>query len=785
MREQQEPDIGKIQRALNALADGSAARSDAVATGDPNPAGASIEGAQSSLRDRDASDVHLLDYFRILHKRRWTAGSVVIAALLGVAIYLITATPIYEASTRLLIEAEKQNVVTFKEVVEDESQPTDAYYQTLYKLLESRALAAETIAALDLWKDPQLCASCPAATGHFPLFNGTFAAVRRLSARAPASGVVAMPDGERPDQSQVIDAFLKRLSIAPVRNSRLVDVRFRSTDPALAARVANTHVRGYIAKNLEFKFLASKEATDWLAERLAEQRQKLEESESAVQQYREHNGAVSLQERQNIVVQKLGDLNTAVTKAKTERIEKEALYRQLESISRDPSSLDTLPAVLTNAFIQQLKAQLADLQRHRAQLSETLGERHPEMVKTTTAIQDAERKLRTEIEKVAESVRNAYQAAVAQETSLVAALDEQKREALAMNRRDIKGSVLQRDADSNRQLYETLLQRTKETRVSGELKTSNIRLVDLAEAPRAPVTPDKAEALLIGLLCGTLLGITLVFFVEYLDDRIKTPDDIKTHLGLTTLGLVPRVAPKVLGPHPLISNGVPAGFAEAFRMVRTSILFAFPDTADVRSRTLVVTSTAPREGKTLSACNLAVGIAQASERVLLLDADLRLPRVHTLFDIEREPGLSDLLVGAARANDAIRPSTIPGLSLLPGGRTPPNPSELLGSPRFKSLLTILGAHFRWIIIDAPPVLAVSDSSILAHLADGTLFVVGAEMTSRRTARTATDCLVRAHGRFVGAVLNRVSLERNRYYYAPYQRAEYGEYYVGATPSSTA
>ncbi len=731
--------------------------------------------------NRAAPEVHLLDYVRVIYKRRWTAATVLFVVVSSVVVYILTATPTYEATTTLLIEAEKQNVAAFKDVV-DQIPTTDEYYQTQYKLLASHVLAARTLETLKLWDHPDLSPSSRAEqVGAGGTVSRTWQAVlsgtRHLF--GPSGPPAQLEPGETPQQSKAIEAFLSKLIVSPIRNTRLVEVKFRSADRAIAAKVANAHARAYMQQNLEFRFVSSKDLSDWLGDRLAEQRKKVEDSEVAVQRYRELNNALPLDERQNIVDQKLSDISAAVTRAKTVRIEKESLYKQMEAVERDRNALDSFPAILSNAYVQQLKVQIADLQRQQAQLSDQLGNRHPDLIKVRTALEAAEAKLQTAIAQVVQSSRTDYLAAAAQERSLTDALEAQKREALAFNRTAIEGNVLKRDADSNRQLYEGLLQRTKETGVAGELKPSNIRIVDQADVPRDPISPNKLRSLLLALVGGPLLGIGLVFFFEYLDDRIKTPDEIRTHLGLPTLGLIPRVAAKQLGAHPLISNGVPQNFTEAFRTVGASVLFS---SDGGRARTVLVTSTTPGEGKTLSASNLAVGLAQAGERVLLIDCDVRRPTVHLVFGIEQEPGLSELLGGRARAKDAIRSSSVPTLWVLPAGSTPSNPAELLGSKRFKEFLSSLDECFDRVVLDSPPVLAVTDAAILAHLAHGIVFVIGAELTSRLAAATAVDRLESAGGQFIGAVLNRVNLDRHGYYYSGYYGRGYASYYVRAASS---
>jgi capsular exopolysaccharide synthesis family protein len=708
---------------------------------------------------------HIVDYLRVLHKRRWTAGTAFLVIFLGVMLYTFTVTPIYEARTRLLIEADNPNVVNFQEVIDEQGAKAD-YYQTQYSILQSRVLARKTIDELQLWNHPYLGGDGDAGPGLFSrMFGGGEA-----GASTPGAG-------ETVEQSRAIDEFLSQLTVSPIRNSRLVDLKFRLPDPELASRIVNTLAKNYIEQNLEYKFLASKEASDWLGERLGEQRKQVEQAEAALQRYREQNDAISLEDRENIVVQKLADLNAAVTLAKTERFQKQALYNQLQSLQKNRAALDSFPAILSNSYIQQQKAELSQLQSQLTQLSEKLGEKHPDIIKVRSAIQLAEARLNAEVSKVVQSVRNEYQAALAKENSLIAALNQQKGEAQTMNRKAIDAGVLERDVHSSRQMYESLLQRAKETGVSTELKTSNIRVVDQAEKPRSPVSPRTILNLMLALFGGGFLAFGLAFFFEYVDSRIKTPDEIKAHLGLPSLGMVPALDPKAWKDRePLINNGVPPNFAEAFRALRTNVLFS---SAEEGSRSLVITSTGPGEGKTMVAANLAIGLAQTGQRVILIDADMRRPRVHQMFRQKQQPGLSNLMVGQTTPSETIRKSGVPGLWLLTAGHLPPNPAELLNSQRFKEFVRLLGEHFDSVIIDSPPIMAVTDAAIAASATTGIVFVVGAEMTSRHAARAALEQLQNGRPRFLGAVLNRVELERNAYYYSTYYRREYAQYYQAA------
>ena len=732
--------------------------------------------------------VHLLDYVRVLHKRRWIASTAFLVILTAAVVYTYTKRPIYQARVQLQIEDADPKIVPFSGVTENQiGWDTQVYYQTQYRILQSRSLARRTIDRARLWDHPLLTGpDLPKPQGRVAQRPPAPAASPRAPGR-PQPGQPDSPAGdprpaqgpsadlqESPQQTRVIDRFLAGLNIVPIRNSRLVDVRYYSTDPAFAARAANQLAQAYIEQHLEYRFLSTRQATDFLDQQLAEQRKQVEASETALLRYREQTAAVSLEDKQNIVVQKLTELNAAVTRAKTDRLQKEAAYNQIVAIQGDRAALDASPAIMSNGFIQQLKGQLAELQRQRASLGEKYGDKHVEMVRIRSAIEQTEAKLQGEIANVVQALRNDYEAALANERSLVWALRQQESEAMALSRKGIDYGSLQRDAATNRALYESLLQRAKETGVAGDLRVSNIRVVDAATVPLKPVVPRKGLNLLLGFFGGAIFAVGLAFFFEYLDNRVKSPEEIQGTLGLTYLGLIPALNGKgAEAGETLLHRGVPDQFAEAFRTVRTNILFSL---AKKGGRSVVVTSTAPREGKTLVAGNLAIALAQAGQGVLLLDADMRKPRVHEVFGVAQAPGLSSVLAANAKASDSVKPGPVENLWLLPAGVAPPNPAELLNSPRFAEFLETLEEHFDWVIVDSPPVMAVSDASVVAHLADGLIFVVGADQTSRYAAAAALQQLKRVKAKFLGGVLNRVNLRRDSYYYSHYYKASYSNYY---------
>jgi succinoglycan biosynthesis transport protein ExoP len=774
-----------------ALDDRSAA--DAPKSGRPlrdEPRPANPEQGRGGYGDTNllpTTEVHLTDYLRILYKRRRVAITTFLVIFVAVVVWTFTQTPIFAAKVQLLIEPENQNVVSFKEVLEQDKSTTD-YYQTQYKILQSRKLARKTIESTGLWNHPEFAGRDAGGVGSGLLSSVGLGGAEKKTGTANHVADPPAPSGtdspaatasvppvvadESPAQSQVIDSFLKHLTVSPIRNSRLVDLTFESADGQLSARVANSLAIAYLEQNLQFKLDSSQFAANWLEQRMKEQRTEVEQSEKKLQEYKKNNDALALEEKQNIVVQTLAELNAAVTRARTERLQKEALYNQIQSIQSDRAALDTFPAILSNSFIQQLKGQLADLQRQQASLGERYGEKHPEMIKVKSAIEQTDAKLQGEIGKVVASIRNEYLAARAQEQRLVEALEKQKAEAMALSSMGIEYGVLSRDANINRQMFDNLMQRQKETGVSAKLETNNVRVVDKAEVPRKPIRPNKMLNLLLAVFGGGLFSIGLAFFFEYIDNRIKSPDEIKRVLGLPFLGLVVKLSEQE-SKHPLLHDGVPTPFAEAFRNLRTNVLFS---STEEGGKTIVVTSTGPGEGKTMIASNLAVALAQAGQRVLLLDGDMRKPKVHSLFDEAQAPGLSNVLVGNAKASEAVRKAAVQNLWLLPAGVAPPNPAELLGSRRFGDFLETLRNHFDWVVVDTPPVMAVTDAALISHLANGVAFVVAAEQTSKHTANAALEQLESAKAKFLGGILNKVDVERHAYYYSHYYRRDYGQYY---------
>jgi capsular exopolysaccharide synthesis family protein len=695
----------------------------------------------------------------MLHKRRGIIVTCFAVSFIVAVLYNYTTRPVYRATTQILIDRDTPRLLPNKELV-DLVQGGMDYYQTQYQLLRGRALAEKVVERLGLQKSPEL------ATG--PMMS-PWERLQRLVGRPPA----AVVDQNGMPLSPAVAAFRSRVQVDPIPGSRLVNLHFNAYDPTVAAQAVNALAQLYIEQTLEFRFTTSTDATGWLSDRLQEQQKKVEAAEKALQEYREREGLVNQEERESLVAQKLAALNAAVLNARTERIAKETLYNQIVSLG--PSQLESFPLVLESETVQGIKADLAALRKDEARLAETLGDKHPDMVHVRSQIRSTEDKLRAEMRNVARAAESDYRTSLAKESRLQASLEAVKGEAQETNRKTIEYSVLKRDVDTNQQLYRELLTRTKQTGLEAELKTTNIRVVEKAEVPRGPISPNRMRNYQLALIAGLVLGVGLALLFEHLDNSLKTPDDVKEHLGVPFLGMVPDVTARGAGgpgaspTASLLTKSPNAAVADAYRVLRTNVIFT---SAETSGRTILVTSANPGEGKTTTVANLAAALALNGAKVLAVDADLRRPTLHQHFGLLKTPGLTDLIVGKAAASQAIQTTRFNGLQLLACGYVPPNPAELLGSPAMKQIVDALRAHYDWVLFDSPPLLAMADAPVLCPLVEGVALVVAAEGSARPAVVRAIEQVGRVGGRVTGVVLNRVNLERNSYYYSQ----NYGEYY---------
>lgn len=696
---------------------------------------------------QEARDTHLWDYLHVLLRRR----RLVIAVFLVVAAHATVRTflqrPVYTAAAQLLIEREAPTILNFKEVAEVNAGVWgDDYYQTQYKVLQSRALARKVIESMDLFQDPE--------------FGGPRPAAEVASAKAAAPGESSLMEG-------LIDGYLGRLKVEPVKNSRLVSVGAEAFRPDLAARVANRHAQLYIQQALEFRYQISSEAGSWLQGQIEDQRKKVEAADLALQATKEDLGISNIEERQRLLDQKLGELGSALTSLKTSRLEKEALVQQMKTARRP----DELPEVMRSPIVQSLRLELTTLERQEAQLLQRYLDQHPEVVKTRAQIQEVRRRVQAEAQRVIRTAENEWRGLEAQERSLAQALEAAKAEAVDLQRRTVPHESKKRELEASKEVLNGLLARQKQTDVASELKTTNIRILDSAVVPGGPSRPNRRRDVGMGMLFGLALGIGLAFFLEYLDSTLKTPEDVKNHLGVPLLGLIPEVKDPKPGAL-LVGNDMAKGpFLEGYRVIRTALGYCWPGQ---EPRVVVCTSTAPGEGKTLTSVNLARTLAAVEGGVLLVDCDMRKPTAHDSLGVKRTPGLSDLLASKVGVEQAIR--QLPGsqLDVVTAGTNVPSPGDLLTTEAMRGLVESLRGRYRWIVLDTPPVGAVADALVLASLSDGVLVVAGAEMVSRKAVLNTLHRVSETGARVLGIVLNRAQVARHAYYYGRYY-GHYGHY----------
>ena len=723
------------------------------------------------------NDVHLLDRLAVLYRYRQLCVTVFILVTAAMIIQGYSSVKLYQAQARLLIEDERSTAIPGLQNDQNTYfEDPEPYYQTQYKILKGRDLMRRVVRKLHLETVPEFNGTKPPPPTPISMLGDLKTRLMGYVTKPAAPVAPEAPKiDETADESSLVGGFLGRVGVDPVRGTHLVDVTFISEDPKFAADAVNTLIDEYVSENLEIKLRSTQGMLDWLGTELATQQKRVEESERALAEYREKENALSLDDKQNIVLSRLNQLNDTATRARSTRVQKESLYNQVKAIASGTNP-DAIPVIASNSNVQNAKSKLGDLQRQRVTLLERYQDKHPQVINVNAQLQDAQKQLDIAIAGAVQSVRNEYETALIEEQTFAKNLEGAKSEATDLNRKGIGYGVMEREAKSNREVYQSLLTREKELRVSANSRTNNVRVVDRAEVPRGPITPGGRRTWLMSAVIGLVLAIAVALGLDYMNDTIKTPEDITRRLKLPFLGLVPAVRGD---KHPLLaSSHVPHDFGESFRSLRTSLLSKYPDEG---TKIIIVTSAQPLEGKTTTAANIAMALAYGGSRVLLIDADMRRPGLHRPLRLTNERGLSQVLTGQARVRDVIQRTVDPNLLAITAGRTPPNPSELLSSERMKTLLTNL-AHgpFNWIIIDTPPVLAVTDAVILAPMVTGVTFVIGAEMTRRRLAERAIETVMQSRPRYAAVVLNKVNFAKNKYYYSRYYGHQYKNYYAEAT-----
>ncbi|MFQ5713799.1 MAG: GumC family protein [Candidatus Scalinduaceae bacterium] len=788
-------------------------------------------------KDMQEKELRLTDYVHIVQRRKWIIIALLVTSVAIATIRTFKATPVYQATTQVMIDRENPNVVAFKEVMSIDSSEK-MFYQTQYRVMASRSIALRVINSLNLKDNPEfksdekrksfiirgpirslalwvvkaLISQEKVYTSEgikkrgvkrndspefksdekrksFNIRGFLSSLVRRLDSKKQSllRKLDSKEEYRRPDKdyenSKLISSYLGKLKIRPIKDTRLVNISFEGVHPDIITTIVNKHAEEYIARNLEIRYAASRDAAEWLRNQLHEKREMVDNTENALQLYKEREKIVSLEGRQNIIVQKLEELNTTLTNARTERMGLETLYNLSKKYSEMPEMIESIPEVMKNPLIQNLKIKYVDLSSEITKLSNKYGGKFPTMVKLTSKAKGIKTKIDIEVNKIIKSIEADYKVALAKEENLSKAFEDQKKKALELNRKAIAYGTLKRESESERDLYGILLKRLKETDITGELQTSNIRIVDPAEIPRSPIRPRKQFNILLGLVIGLLLGVGVALLMEHLDHTVKSPEDVERYLGLSLLSAFGKMKAqngngKKAPSFDIITHEMPRShIAEAFRNMRTNLACSSNGSRRRLRKLMLVTSTDEGEGKTFVASNLAITIAQTGKKTLIVDTDFRNPRLNKVFNVDRRLGLSGHLIEKRALSSVIKPTKVPNLSIITSGRIPDNPSELLSSDRMEKFCMAVRRKFDVVIFDTPPSIAVTDAVVLSDILEGVIFVVKYGVHEREVVERVISRIANKKYKVMGVVMNHIAVSSGGYYY-PYYASYYKYAYNG-------
>jgi succinoglycan biosynthesis transport protein ExoP len=723
-----------------------------------------------------AQDSALREYLRVLIKRKWLVASCVAVIFGGVTLATIRATRIFDAAGSIAINKTDPAILNLKEAGNNSGgadfyDPTDL--DTEVRILRSDLLALQVIKALNLDKQPEIGGSSDVDSNSLSLTTDAL-----------------QPDSEK--TSGLLAVFKSGLRVSLVPNTRIIEIHYRSADKNLAANVVNTLINTYIEQNFKTRFESTMQASDWLSKQLVDLEMKVQTSQEKLVQYQKQHEILGIDEKQNITTSKLDELNKELTAAESDRMERESIYRLVQSGDADIAAAAAVSAggsgTASSGLMEKMREQQADLKIQVAQLSTQFGNSYPKVVQLNTQLKEVEAQLQAEMTKVVSRVRSGYLAALQHETMLRQALEKQKQEANKLNESAIEYSLLKRDVESYRTLYEGLMEKLKEAGVTAGLRSNNIRSVDKARIPTYPSEPNVPRNLTFALALGLTTGIGLAFLLEGIDNTVRTPEQAQAISGLPSLGMIPlgsrsgiEAAAKRLTVASsreaveLVTQARPQSqMAESYRALRTSLLLT---SLGGPPKVILVTSALPQEGKTTTSINTAIVLAQKGTRVLLIDADLRRPSIHKALGMGPKTGLSNVLTGNATLQQAVSRSTIlPTLFVLTAGTPPPNPAELLASSNMKDILAELREQYDHIIVDTPPTLSVTDAVVMSTRADAVVLVIRSGQTTKQALRRSREILMQVNARVAGVLLNAVDLTSPDYYYYYEYQGKYGHRY---------
>jgi len=719
------------------------------------------------------------EYVRVLVKRKWTVLTCLITIFSLVAIASLKMTPVYEASGSIEIDKPDSGLVNFNNSPTfnvDYYDPTEL--ETEVMIMQSDLLALQVVKELALDRRPEFGGKMPAMSSSLDL----------------------APDPLQADTartSSLLSGFRGNLKVTLSPNTHIIKVSFRSPEKDLAANVVNTLMETYRDNNFKSRFDSTMQASDWLTKQLVDLQMKVETSQEKLVHYQKEHEILGIDEKQNITTAKLDELNKALTAAESERMDKESVYRLVqagdtETIASAATILDDAGAGSQSAstLLDGLRTKAADLKIQAAELSTQFGPAYPKLAQINNQLKEIDAQLLAETKKVSGKIKGQYMAALQRESMLHDALEKQKQEANKLNESAIEYSLLKRDLDTNRQLYEGLLEKLKQAGVSAGLRSNNFRIVDVARVPTYPIEPNIPRNLSFAFMLGLTSGVGLAFLLEGLDNTVRTTEQAQMISGLPPLGMIPLgsrttreganskrlvIASSSKEAVELITQVRPQSqMAESYRALRTSLLLS---NLGAPPKVIMVTSALPQEGKTTTSINCAVVLAQKGIRVLLIDADLRRPSIHKTLGMGPRSGLSNVLTGSATLESAITHSPVlPNLDVLPAGTPPPNPAELLASTNMRDVLQELRGRYDHIVVDTPPTLSVTDAVVLSPRADAIVLVIRSGQTTKQALRRSRDILMQVNAKVSGVLLNAVDLSSPDYYYYYEYQGKYAGYY---------
>ena len=665
-------------------------------------------------------------------KRKWLILSVILVFFVLGAVRTLLQTPLYSATVRIQIEREPAKIIEGGVNAPTETYENTDFLKTQYELLKSRSMAERVVSMLHLYDDEN------------------FFKRRDFSALGLIVGAFSNSKSELPPttarEEWATGIVLGSLTVMPVPGSRLVDVSYIDPSPARAQQIANGYSDAYVASNLDKRFEANSYAKTFLEDQIKQLKIRLEESEKALLEFAEKEKMVEVNDRASIADNNLAAANTAIGLLISERIKNEQTWRQVEN-----ATAINLPQLLTNSVIETLRGKRKELETEYQEKLENYKPGYPAMVQISNKIREIDRQLAAEVKTIKNSLKAAYESSLAQENEMKARIEFLRGEVLDLQKKGIQYNILKREVETNRGLYNSLLQRYKEVDIAGGVGTNNIFIVDRAILPGSPSQPNVFRALMLSLVLGFGAGVGLAFFLEMLDDRVHAPEEIEQLTGLSTLGIIPRVEWAEGMTLNEILRDPHSALAEAYRSLGTSLQFS---TGSGLPRSITVTSSGPSEGKSTTAIATARHFAQMGLKVLLVDADLRRPSLHNKLGLSNATGLSNYLTGSSLPPEVIQKTNQQNLMFMASGPLPPNAADLLSGTKIFSLVSLGAEVFDLIVFDSPPLLGLADAALLAGATAATIFVVGAGEKGKGVIRGSLRRLQIARVTIIGAVLTK-------------------------------